>query len=94
MIGAYGITLEEYGGFLEYAKKHLHVRQSETFDCTMYGGLCGVGMDNVFYANGNVYMCGNCVDIGYYESAYIPLDQIKFALNSFDRRMCYKEVLV
>ena len=54
MIGKYGISLEEFRDFLNEAKKYLNVRTGG-YDCTMYGGMCGAGMDNIFYANGKVY---------------------------------------
>ena len=35
------------------------------YDCTMYGGMCGAGMDNIFYANGKIFICGNCIDLSF-----------------------------
>lgn len=91
MIGKYGISLERFRSFLKEAEKHLNVRTGG-YDCTMYGGLCGAGMDNVFYANGKVFICGNCIDLAFSLPAETPLDSIKFDVKEFDRRCCFKEV--
>ena len=53
MIGKYGIPLDTFDVFLKKASERLNVRTGG-YDCTMYGGLCGAGMNNFFYANGNV----------------------------------------
>ncbi len=90
MIGKYGISLAAFRQFMAEAKKQLNVRTGG-YDCTMYGGLCGAGLDNIFYANGRVYLCGNCIDLGGSLPADIPLDVIAFALPPFDRHTCYKE---
>ena len=57
MIGKYGITLQQYRDFLTYAEKYIPVRRGGK-DCTMYGGQCGAGTNNYFFANGKVYYCG------------------------------------
>ena len=89
MIGKNGISLEEFHEFMELAKKTLQIRTG-TYDCTMYGGLCGAGMDNIFYANGKIYLCGNCID-GTALSAETPLEKVDFQIKPFDRTKCYKE---
>jgi len=91
MIGSYGISLESFRNFLDEAKNRLNVRTG-SYDCTMYGGLCGAGMDNIFYANGKVYICGNCIDLAFSLPAETSLDEIKFDVGEFDRRCCFKEV--
>lgn len=91
MIGNYGISLESFRDFLNEAKNHLNVRTGG-YDCTMYGGLCGAGMDNIFYANGKIFICGNCIDLAFSLPAETPLDNIKFDVGEFDRRCCFKEV--
>lgn len=91
MIGKYGISLEEFRDFLNEAKKYLNVRTGG-YDCTMYGGMCGAGMDNIFYANGKIYICGNCIDLAFSLPAETPLDDIKFDIDEFDRQCCFKEV--
>ena len=90
MIGQYGISLSEFNTFLDNAAKTLNVRRGG-YDCTMYGGMCGAGMNNIFYANGKIYVCGNCVDIQTPFSSDTPLDAVKFDIPDFDRKCCYKE---
>lgn len=90
MIGQYGISLSEFNTFLNKAAKTLNVRRGG-YDCTMYGGMCGAGMNNIFYANGKIYVCGNCVDIQTPFSSDTPLDAVKFDIPDFDRKCCYKE---
>ena len=43
---------QDENDFLKKASERLNVRTGG-YDCTMYGGLCGAGMDNYFYANGS-----------------------------------------
>ena len=90
MIGQYGISLSEFNTFLDNAAKTLNVRRGG-YDCMMYGGMCGAGMNNIFYANGKIYVCGNCVDIQTPFSSDTPLDAVKFDIPDFDRKCCYKE---
>ena len=90
MIGQYGISLSEFNTFLDKAAKTLNVRRGG-YDCTMYGGMCGAGMNNIFYANGKIYVCGNCVDVQTPFSSDTPLDAVKFDIPNFDRKCCYKE---
>ena len=91
MIGTYGISLEEFHVFLEEAKERMEVRTGG-YDCTMYGGLCGAGMDNIFYANNRIYICGNCIDL-LSLPAQTPLDEIDFKIEDFERSKCYRETL-
>lgn len=90
MIGQYGISLSEFNVFLDKASKTLNVRRGG-YDCTMYGGMCGAGMNNIFYANGKIYVCGNCVDIQSPVTSDTPLDAVRFDIPEFDRKCCYKE---
>lgn len=92
MIGQYGIPLDTFNVFLKKASERLNVRTGG-YDCTMYGGLCGAGMNNFFYANGNVYICGNCIDLPPLGTSDIPLSQLESISLEFDRRKCYKETL-
>ena len=50
MIGKQGISLPDFNAFLNKAMERLNVRTGG-YDCTMYGGMCGAGMDNIFYAS-------------------------------------------
>ena len=90
MTGRYGISIEQYREFLDRAAAVLNVRRGG-YDCTMYGGKCAAGMDNVFIANGKIFICGNCVDIPTPFTSDTPLDQVHFNLPEFDRNYCYKE---
>ena len=91
MVGAMGIPLGEYNGFLERAGRRLDVRRGG-LDCTMYGGRCGAGVNNFFFANGHVWICGNCVDLPPLSRADVDLDEIPLlAAEDIDRDLCYRE---
>lgn len=90
MIGQHSVSLAEFNSFLDKASEKLDVRRGG-YDCTMYGGMCGAGINNLFYANGKIYICGNCVDIDSPFASDIPLDKVDFAITEFDRNCCYKE---
>ena len=92
MIGNYGISLEAFNSFLNKAAEQLNVRTGG-YDCTMYGGMCGAGMNNFFFANGNIYICGNCVDLPPLGKSDMPLAQLETLTFSFDRNRCYRETL-
>ena len=77
MIGKYGISLSEFNYFLNRAKERLNVRTGG-YDCTMYGGMCGAGMDNIFYANGRIFICGNCIELPFSMPYQTPLNEIGF----------------
>lgn len=90
MTGACGISLKEFHSFIDRAKDRLNIRTGG-FDCTMYGGKCGAGISNIFYANGKVYLCGNCVDLPDIADSDTPLDRINPQIPLFDRNTCYRE---
>lgn len=90
MIGKNGISLSEFQSFLDKAIERLNVRTGG-YDCTMYGGKCGAGINNIFYANGDVYICGNCVDLPAIAKSECPIDSIKADIPVFDRNNCFKE---
>ena len=92
MIGKYCIALDEFNSFLDKAAEVLNVRRGG-YDCTMYGGLCGAGMNNYFYSNGNIYICGNCVDLPPIGKSDTPFDELKEVSLMFNRNKCYKESL-
>ena len=91
MIGKLGISLNDFRLFIESVQPYLNIRTGG-YDCTMYGGLCGAGVNNIFYANKRIYLCGNCIDLESL-SYDTPLDQVKFSVNEFDRHNCYKELI-
>lgn len=90
MIGQYGVPLVEFNFFLDHATERLNIRRGG-YDCTVYGGMCGAGINNLFYANGKIFVCGNCVDLDSQFSSDTPLDQVHFKIPDFDRNHCYKE---
>lgn len=92
MIGTYGIAPEDFNQFMEIASKRLHIRRGG-YDCTMYGGLCGAGMNNFFFANGYAYVCGNCIDLPTLGKSDRPLEELGKMNLTFDRTCCYKETL-
>ena len=91
MIGKQGISLPEFNTFLNKAMERLNVRTGG-YDCTMYGGMCGARMDNVFYANGKIFICGNCIDLPFSMPYDTPLNEVGFDVIDFDRNCCFKEV--
>lgn len=92
MIGKYGISLEDYHLFLERAEKEIQVRRGG-LDCTMYGGMCGAGLNNFFFANGKVYLCGNCIDLPSIGRSNIGFEELEKITLGFDRNCCFKESL-
>ena len=92
MIGRYGITLAEYRLFLAAAEKEIPVRRGGK-DCTMYGGQCGAGTNNYFFANGKVYYCGNCIDLPPVGDSRMSFEKLEKISLTFDRNFCYKESL-
>lgn len=92
MIGTNAINMNDFKAFIEKAVKSLNVRTGG-YDCTMYGGKCGAGINNLYYANGKVYICGNCVDLPTKFTSDTPIDEIDFNIQLFDRQFCYKEGL-
>ena len=92
MIGKYGITLKQYRDFLAYAEKYIPVRRGGK-DCTMYGGQCGAGTNNYFFANGKVYYCGNCIDLPPLGPSSMSFRELEKINLQFDRNHCYKETL-
>lgn len=92
MIGEKGITLERYREFLDYVEKKIPIRRGN-LDCTMYGGKCGAGINNFFFANGKVFFCGNCVDLPPIGNSSMPFEELEHVSLEFDRKFCYKESL-
>lgn len=54
--------------------------------------MCGAGMDNIFYANGKIFICGNCIDLPFSMPYDTPLNEVSFDVIDFDRSCCFKEV--
>ena len=58
------------------------------------GGLCGAGMDNLYYANAKIWICGNCIDLPAIGDYKMDPDLIEpMAINAFDRGYCYHELV-
>lgn len=92
MIGQYGITLDAYRDFLTRAEREIPVRRGGK-DCTMYGGQCGAGTNNYFFANGKVWFCGNCIDLPPVAESSVSFKDLEKIRLTFDRNRCYKETL-
>ncbi len=90
MIGHNGITLEEYRDFLNYAERIIPIRRGG-MDCTMYGGMCGAGLNNYFFSNGKVYYCGNCIDLPPIGESNISFEELEKNSLEFERKHCFKE---
>jgi len=90
MIGNHAISLDEYRQFLDYAGEQIPVRRGEK-DCTMYGGQCGSGINNFFFANGNIYYCGNCIDLSSLGPSSTSFFELEKTNLDFNRNFCYKE---
>lgn len=93
MIGRYGISLLAYQAFLNHAEQRgLEVRHGGN-DCTMYGGHCGAGINNYFFANGKVYFCGNCIDLPPVADSSVSFYELERESQTmeFDRTHCWKE---
>lgn len=90
MIGEYGISISDFTDFISQATEHLNIRTGK-YDCTMYGGMCGAGINNYFYANGYIYICGNCIDVDKKFPYTTAIDEVDFNIQPFERTNCYKE---
>ena len=90
-IDLFKLSLPDFNAFLNKAMERLNVRTGG-YDCTMYGGMCGAGMDNIFYANGKIFICGNCIDLPFSMPYDTPLNEVSFDVVDFDRSCCFKEV--
>lgn len=91
MIGKNGISLKAYENFLVQAEKKLSVRRGGD-DCTMYGGRCGAGKNNFFFAQGNVYVCGNCIDLPPLAKSSVAFSELERIWETgYQGQGCYKE---
>lgn len=94
MIGPMGISLDEYHSFIRKAAETLDIRiKPDKYDCTMYGGKCGAGINNIFYADGRAWICGNCIDLeplGIFDTP--PEGLPTLPVDAFDRTKCYHDL--
>lgn len=97
----YSTTNEEFGTFLNDASKFLTLRQKRTtnsYDCSKYGKLCGVGITNPYFSGGDVYPCGRFSGLNTYRlgSAADPLNVIEEKMKELrhvSRKSCYYDML-
>ena len=59
----------------------------------MYGGHCGAGTNNYFFANGKIYYCGNSIDLPPIGSSDMSFEELEKTQLNFDRSYCYKELI-
>ena len=92
------ITREQFDGFMAYAKSQglasRQFRGEATYDCTMYGRLCGVGRTNVFITQEGVYPCGRfyrneAYRLGGPDSSLAAIEQACSAIEPVDDGKCY-----
>ena len=79
-------------GLLLWLSGDIPVRRGDK-DCTMYGGQCGAGTNNYFFANGKIYYCGNCIDLPPVGRSDMTFEELEKVMLQFDRNYCYKESL-
>lgn len=90
MIGKDGISLKEYNKFLSEAESQIPIRRGGK-DCTMYGGSCAVGENNFYFAQGFIYLCGNCVDLSPLGPSDLPLEKLPSVGKIQGKNLCFKE---
>ena len=92
------ITREQFDGFMSYAKSQglasRQFRDEMTYDCTMYGRLCGVGRTNVFITPEGVYPCGRFYRseeyrLGDPDSSMVEIEEACSAIDPVDDGKCY-----
>lgn len=91
LVSIMNLVLQE-SSLIEVAIRIVRRGGTGGYDCTMYGGMCGAGMDNIFYANGKIFICGNCIDLPFSMPYDTPLNEVSFDVIDFDRSCCFKEV--
>jgi uncharacterized protein len=92
----HSITWNEYDGFIKSAKEFgFTVRQCEprrTYDCAIYGTECGVGINNIYYADGNAYPCARFTNnLKYIIGNHLTsLDEIAENMKKFEHNNKYR----
>ncbi len=81
------ITDYQYKDFMEYMKcQEISSRQfknENSYDCTMYGKLCGVGRTNIFITPEGVYPCGR-----FYKNNTFKIGEFYEDLFNIEKAMC------
>jgi uncharacterized protein len=99
------ISQNEYEAFLDYFKnKGFVMRQKRngidrTYDCTMYGRLCGVRHTNIFITRAGIYPCSRFFGLPQYRLAGfdMPIADVEknfCVLQQLDDSRCYYETIV
>jgi len=99
------ISKEEYDDFLSYSNNMgIITRQKRdgidhTYDCTMFGRLCGVGRTNIFISREGIYPCGRFFGLREYRLADYdaPLHEVEVSfhtLQSIQDGCCYYDSIV
>ena len=92
------ITREQFDTFMDYARSQglasRQFRGQATYDCTMYGKLCGVGRTNVFITPEGVYPCGRfyrneAYVLGGAESSMVEIEKSCSAIAPIEDGKCY-----
>ena len=52
-----------------------------------------LGQITIFFANGFVYFCGNCIDLPPVGKSDMTFEELEKISLDFDRNYCYKESL-
>ena len=99
------ICRAEYEAFLDTCEgAGITMRQrrgdiGETYDCAMYGRLCGVGHTNIYIARDGIYPCARLHGLpeywlGSYNSAFTEIEARFAVLGQVTRGGCYHEEYV
>jgi len=99
------LSRAEYDDFLDYGEaRGLIMRQKQAakgkkYDCTMFGRLCGLGRNNIFFTRAGVYPCGRFIDRPDYRLADFnsPLEEIEKGftrLKHIKDGSCYYETVL
>lgn len=92
------ISDKEFDDFMRYIKTtRINCRQfneNPTYDCTMYGKLCGVGRTNIFIAPEGIYPCGRFYRneqyrLGSYNDSFFDIEDRISALQPVEKGKCY-----
>lgn len=107
MVGAYDLHLNlsttMFDCFLSEAIDQGFVmrqnRAEVSYDCTMFGRMCGVGRTNIFYSGGNIYPCGRFVRlsdyiIGEYSTILRVVEETMGRLLTNTPNQCYYDSCV
>ena len=76
----------QYNEFMNYMKcqgiSSRQFKSESSYDCTMYGKLCGVGRTNIFIAKEGVYPCGR-----FYKNDKYKIGEFYHFLNEIEKEI-------